>query len=225
MENLQKGIKLIVFDMDGVLVDIESSWEFVHKAFKVDGNENLEKYLQGAFDYREFMRRDIGLWGRVHVNQIRDILNRAPLMNGAKETIQTLKKFDYKTAIISSGLDILARNLQKELEIDYVYANDLQINSQGILTGEGEEIVDLWNKVAVLHALAKHLGITTRQCAVIGDSIYDVPLFQAAGFSIAFNPGNERVKENAIVSILEKDLRKILHYFIPEWKDVLPPYR
>ena len=43
---MQKGLKMIVFDMDGVLVDIESSWEFVHKAFKVDGNENLEKYLQ-----------------------------------------------------------------------------------------------------------------------------------------------------------------------------------
>lgn len=202
--------------MDGVLVDIESSWEFVHEAFKVDGNENLEKYLQGAFDYREFMRRDIGLWGSVHINQIRNILNRVPLMKGAKEAIQSLKKFDYKTAIISSGLNVLARNLQKELEIDYVYANDLQINSQGILTGEGEEVVDLWNKVAVLYSLVKHLGITTKQCAVIGDSIYDVPLFKAAGFSIAFNPRDEKVKENATASIVQKDLREILQYFTPD---------
>ena len=207
---------MIVFDMDGVLVDIESSWEFVHKAFKVDGNENLEKYLQGAFDYREFMRRDIGLWGRVHLNQIRSILSRAPIMSGAKETLHELKKVNFKTAIISSGLSILAKKLQKELEIDYVFANDLQTNRRGMLTGEGKEVVDLWNKVAVLHSLVKRLGITTKQCAVIGDSIYDIPLFKTAGFSIAFNPGDERVKENAIVSIVQKDLRKILQYFIPE---------
>jgi phosphoserine phosphatase len=206
---------MIIFDMDGVLVDIKSSWEFVHKAFKADGNENLEKYLQGAFDYQEFMRRDIKLWGHVHINQIKSILNRAPLMSGAKETLLKLK-FHYRTAIISSGLSVLAKNLQKELEIDYVYANDLKVNRRGMLTGEGEEVVDLWNKVAVLYSLVKRLGMTTEQCAVIGDSIYDIPLFKAAGFSIAFNSGNERVKESATVSIEKKDLRKILRYFIPE---------
>ena len=205
---------MIVFDMDGVLVDIESSWDFVHKAFKVDGRNNLERYLRGAFDYKEFMRRDIKLWGCVHVSQIRSILDQAPLMKGAKETTYELKKSDYKTAIISSGLYILAETLKKKLEIDYVYANSLLVNESGILTGEGEPVVCLSDKVKILDGLAKDLGITSEQCSVVGDSIYDIPLFEAAGFSIAFNSRDEQVKKCADVSIASKDLREILPYFV-----------
>ena len=211
---MQKRTKMIVFDMDGVLVDIESSWGFIHKAFRVDGRNNLERYLQGEFDYEEFMRRDIELWGRVHISQIRSILDQVPLMKGAKVTTHELRESNYKTAIISSGLCTLAENLKKKLKIDYVCANSLLVNERGMLTGEGKAVVGLWDKAKVLHSLTKSLGITSEQCAVIGDSIYDVPLFKAAGFSIAFNSEDDKVRKNAIVSIDSKDLREILPYLV-----------
>ena len=64
--------------MDGVLVNIKSSWAFVHKAFNVDETEMFKQYLRGAFDYSEFLRRDIGFWGSIHINEIRNILNQVP---------------------------------------------------------------------------------------------------------------------------------------------------
>lgn len=97
---MKKDIKMVIFDMDGVLVDIDSSWQFIHRIFHVDSSENLEKYLGGEIDYKEFMRRDIGLWGAIHIDQIKNILGKAPLMKGAKEVIHKLKKARYKTAII-----------------------------------------------------------------------------------------------------------------------------
>ncbi len=199
--------------MDGVLVDIDSSWQFIHRMFHVDNSGNLKKYLRREIDYKEFMRRDIRLWGVVHIDQIKNILGKAPLMKGAKEVIPKLKKAGYKTAIISGGISILAERVQKELRIDYTLANRLVVDENGVLTGEGEELVNLLNKATALRRLALEERTTSRCCAIVGDSVFDIPLFKEAGLSIAFNASDERVKEAADVVVEYKDLKKILPYF------------
>lgn len=211
---MNKPIKIIIFDMDGVLVDIKSSWAFVHKAFNVDERETFRRYLRGEFDYLEFMRKDIGFWGHIHVNQINKILKQVPFMLGTKDTIDLLHKNGYTTAIISSGLSILAETLQKKLGINHIFANELLEDKNGILTGEGNPVVPLWEKGKVLQHLLNSLEIKPDNCAVVGDSIFDIPLFDMAGFSIAFNSKDKRVKEIADVYIESNDLRDILPYFI-----------
>ncbi|MCW3998200.1 MAG: HAD family phosphatase [Candidatus Bathyarchaeota archaeon] len=211
---MKKLIKIIVFDMDGVLVNIKSSWAFVHKAFNIDESETFKRYLRGEFDYLEFMRKDIGFWGHIHVNQIRRILNQVPLMPGTEDTFNLLHKNGYVTAIISSGISILAENLKKKLDIDHIFANKILEDKNGILTGEGNPVVPLWDKGKVLENLLISLEIKPDNCAVVGDSIFDIPLFDMAGFSIAFNSKDKRVKEIADVCIQNNDLRDILPYFI-----------
>lgn len=203
---------MIIFDMDGVLVDIISSWNYIHKAFQVNNREHLKKYLCGEISYTEFMRKDIHLWGPVHIDQIRIILNQIPLMKGVKKLIYELRKVGIKTAIISAGISILADRIKEELGIDYSFANKLLIDEDEMLTGEGEEVVRLSAKVEALHILVLSEGITTKQCIVVGDGVYDIPLFKEAGFSIAFNTKNDRVKKAADVVIEEKDLTKLLPY-------------
>jgi phosphoserine phosphatase len=200
--------------MDGVLADINSSWQFVHQAFNVNNQDNLKEYLDGKIDYAEFMRRDIQLWGNVNIKIIKDILVKIPLMKGARSTIKQLRNAGYKTAIISAGISILAERIQNQLGINYAFANRLVANEDGMLTGEGEEVVNLLNKIAILRKLASREHTAPRCCAVVGDSEYDIPLFKEAGLSIAFNTNDKQVKELANVVIEDKDLRKILPHFI-----------
>lgn len=200
--------------MDGVLVDIKSSWTIVHKAFNIDERETFQRYLRGEFDYLEFMRKDIGFWGHVNENQIRKILDQVPIMHGTEYTFTMLRKNGYKTAIISSGISILAEKLKKKLGIDHVFANELLKDKNGLLTGEGNPVVPLWDKGKVLEHLLNKLAIKPHHCAVVGDSIFDIPLFDLAGFSIAFNSKDKRVNKIANVSIENNDLRDILPYFI-----------
>jgi phosphoserine phosphatase len=207
-------IKIIVFDMDGVLVDIESSWQYVHKAFNVNNQDNLRRYLEGKITYSEFMKRDIFLWGPIHISKIKQVLDQVPLMKGAKSTISKLRKLGYTTCIISGGISILAQRVQKELGIDYTFANRLITDEKGMLVGEGEEIVNLLNKISVLRKFASDQGTTPRSCAIVGDSVFDIKLFEEAGLSIAFNASNEKVKQAADVIVNNKDLTRILPYFV-----------
>lgn len=166
----------------------------MHRAFHVDNNDNLKRYLSGEIDYVEFMRRDIQLWGRVHIHTIMKVLERVPLMKGARQTLRQLKKLKYKTCILSGGISILAERVKDELGIDYVFANKLVFDENGMLTGEGEMVVDLLKKVDVLKKLVSKENVTPHRCAIVGDSVYDIPLFQMAGFSIAFNARMSKLK-------------------------------
>ena len=209
-------MKMVVFDLDGVLVDIDSSWGRIHKAYGVDNDVNFQKHLKAEIDFKEFMRSDIRLWNKPHVDAIKKILDTAPLMRGAIDTIKALKKKGYKTAIISSGISILAERVKDELGIDYSYANKLLVGHDGRLTGEGEEGVALLKKDVVLKKLVEIEQIDSKQCVAIGDSRFDLSLFMNAGLTIAFNPKDPLVRKAADLVIEEPDLRKILPWLTSE---------
>lgn len=204
------SLKMAVFDMDGVLVDIDSSWQLIHRAFGTDNEENFQRHLRGEIDFKEFMRSDIRLWGRVKIEEIKSILDQAPIMPSVPNTMDELEKAGYKTGIISSGISLLADRVKKTFNLDYSYANRLLTDENGWLTGEGEEVVGLLNKDLVLRKLAEEAGISTKQCAVIGDSHFDISLFREAGLSIAFNAKDEAIEKAADLVIEGKDLCKAL---------------
>ncbi|MFX0087167.1 MAG: HAD-IB family phosphatase [Candidatus Hodarchaeota archaeon] len=202
--------KLVIFDMDGVLVDIKSSWHYVHKKLGVDSSKNFQKYLNKEINYTEFMRRDIRLWGKCHIDTINRIFDSVPLMTGAKQTVFELRNRGYKRAILSAGISLLADKVNRKLKFDYVCANKLCIDENGFLTGEGVVMVELLSKEAALNELIEFIDISADQCIAIGDSVFDIPVFKKVGLSIAFNTSNNSVKQAADKIIEIKDLRAII---------------
>lgn len=196
--------------MDGVLVDIRSSWLFVHEKLGVNSVENYNKYQNKEIDYQEFMRRDITLWGSRTINEIRNILDNVPLMKGIEDTIPELKRKGYQLAIMTAGISLLAERLHERFSFHYVFANRLCSDSQGVLTGEGEVIIELMSKGSFLELFLLNKGIEQQQCIVIGDSHFDVPMFAVAGFSIAFNASDEIVRKSADITVENKDLRELI---------------
>jgi phosphoserine phosphatase len=207
-------LKLVVFDMDGVLVDVRSSWQVIHQAFGASNRENLRLYSVGMISYRELMKRDIAIWGRVRVDSIRKILSAVPIMPGALVTCETLKRAGVKTALLSAGISFLAERLQKILLLDYVYANKVMTDPGGYLTGEGVEVVNLLDKTKALRSLIREAMVCLDECAAVGDSQNDIPVFRKAGLSIAFNSEDEVVRKAATVVVEEKDLTGILPFLI-----------
>lgn len=207
-------IKLIVFDMDGVLADIRSSWRWIHKAFNKDNEASVRAFLRGEIDDEEFVRRDISVWHRneslVTMMELKEILQDVPLMPGAEECVNLLHKEGITTAIVSAGVDVLAHTIAERLGIDEVIANRVHCDENGRLTGDGTVMVKLQEKGKTVQRLTKKLNIPQENCAAVGNSCFDISMFEACGLGIAFNPSDECVVREADVVIKEKDLRKII---------------
>lgn len=189
MSGSQK-ILLAALDMDGTVLEHESSWVALHQAFGTTevGEASLKLYTDGKIDYKEFMRRDISSWPRgVTKGEIQKILSGYRIRAEAQPTIDELKRRGIKTALVTSGIDILAEEVAKELGIDYWVANGLRFDKDDKILSEGVGRVDPTRKdLAYLRLLAR-IGIPSRQTIAIGNTVYDLRFLRSAalGFMLA----------------------------------------
>jgi phosphoserine phosphatase len=207
------SIKLIAFDLDGVLVDGRGSWREVHEGLGTAELSEIhaKEFYSGRITFDEWARKDAELWRGVEIEKIKEILYKTKLMKGTSYTLKKLKERGYKIAIISGGLKILADYLREKFNLDYVKANELLVKG-GKVCGM-RHIIDMEGKGTALENIANEIGFQGKECAAIGDYFNDIPMFKFAGFSIAFNPKVPEIEEIADVVIYEKDLRRILEFF------------
>jgi phosphoserine phosphatase len=211
---LESEVRLAIFDMDGVLIDARSSWVLVHRHFGSDNEDSLEAFLRGEIDDHEFIRRDVERWsrakGRVRYDEVADVLDSAIPIPGAVETLQELGSMGIKTAIVSGGLGHLAERIGSLGGVDLVFANDVEVDEDGYLTGGGIVNVPLREKGLVVTRIQSEIGISPAETVAVGDSSVDVTMFRNAGMSIAFNPRDEVTERSATHVVRGRDLRLVL---------------
>lgn len=182
--------KIVFFDMDGTLIKCKSSWELVHERFGTveEAKRTLKEYSEGKISYKEFMRKDIGLWiskrGKIHVREIEEILSMFELADGAKEVTGKLKDMGLKIIIITAGIDLLAEKVGKEVYADRVFANKLETDDEGYLVGEGIEIVDPKRKDIILETVAREENVLLEETIAVGDTVYDLNMLWRAGLGL-----------------------------------------
>jgi len=215
-----KRFKLVVFDLDGTLIK-ESCWLILHKHFEVDWGitqKNIEEYARGKINFQELVRKEIALWGKgkklPHINEIENALESCTLMMNAKETVSKLRSAGYVTALVTYGLDILAEKVSRELGIDHVYSNTLEVDGQGCITGNQFNRVLLGRKNEAVQELSRQLGIPTSEFVAVGDTKYDVSMFKDMGLRIAFNPKHVEITDVADVVVETDDLSQILKFLL-----------
>lgn len=208
----------VAFDLDGVLVDERSSWEWVHHYFGVDNREAYDLFMAGEIDDVEFMRRDVKLWREIDPDidlaRVDFILKAASLMKGCEEAVKAIKKTGVPIGIVSGGIDLLANHVADILGIEHVLANGLSSDETGRLTGDGVINVPLWDKGAALKRMLDGAGVDPADCAVVGNSCIDITMFELAGYSVAFKPIDEESCEAADAVVRSDDLRDILPHIL-----------
>lgn len=211
---MESEVRLAVFDMDGVLIDARSSWVLVHRHFGTDNEDSLEAFLRGEIDDHEFIRRDVERWsrgsGRVRYDEVIGVLDLAVPFRGAIETLQALGNMGVKTAIVSGGLRHLALRIGSLCGVDLVFANDVEVDDEGYLTGGGIVNVPLREKGSVVTRIQSEFGIPLAETVAVGDSLVDITMFRQAGLSIAFNPRDEMTERSATHVVRGLDLRSVL---------------
>ncbi|HKT21522.1 MAG TPA: HAD-IB family phosphatase [Nitrososphaerales archaeon] len=176
--------RLAGFDMDGTVLEHNSSWVAIHRAFGTEhlGAASLRLYTEGKIDYREFMRRDIASWPRgVRREQIESILAGYRIRKEAPEVMEELRAMGMKTALVTSGIDMLARDVARDLKMDYLVANGLKFDKKGVLLPTGIGRVDPTRKDLAYRRLLKRIGLGPKQSIAVGDTTYDLAFLKTAG--------------------------------------------
>jgi phosphoserine phosphatase len=208
-------LRLIVFDVDGTLIKVDSSWRFLHEKLGTwaRGKQYAELFFEGKITYEEWAQLDAFLWKNQSLRKVRQIVNEIPYVDGAQEVIKTLKKHDAKVALLSAGLSLLSKRIEKELNIDYSLSNKL-VARNNILTGEVKVNVSLNSKDASLSHILHMFGMKTNECCAIGDDESLIPLFKKVALGIAFNAHSEKVEKSADIVVKSKDLRDVLPHIL-----------
>jgi len=196
-------ILLAAFDLDGTVLEKDSSWVALHRHFGTThlGEASLKLYSQGKIDYREFMRRDISSWPKgVTRDEIVGILSDYKVRREAPAVFSELKSRRIGTALVTSGIDILARDVAKELEIDHWVANGLRFDRHGRLLPRGVGRVDPTRKDIAYQKLLSRIGIPSKKTIAVGDTIYDLAFLKSAGLGFML-AHTTRVPDSEIIHI------------------------
>ncbi len=210
---MTEDVRLAAFDLDGTVLEHNSSWVAIHRHFGTEhlGAASLRLYTEGKIGYREFMRRDISSWPKgVTRKQIEGVLSDYKIRREAPGVFEELRSRGIKTALVTSGIDILASEVARELKIDYWVANGLRFDRGGRLLPKGVGRVDPTRKDVAYRKLLSRAGVPAKQTIAVGDTIYDLAFLRSArlGFMLAHTT---RVPDPEIIHI--ERLTEIFDHF------------
>ena len=205
--------RLICFDMDSTLIQTECIDELAMRAGVGDQVKAItESAMRGEIDFKESFTKRVSLLKGLDVSVMKDIAEHLPITEGVDRLMSVLKRCGYKIAILSGGFTYFGEYLQRRYGIDYVYANELEIDDNGKLTGRYVgEIVDGHRKAELLKLIAQVEKVNLAQTIAVGDGANDLPMISAAGLGIAFH-AKPRVVANAKQSINTIGLDGVLYF-------------
>ncbi|MFF5209980.1 phosphoserine phosphatase SerB [Streptosporangium sp. NPDC000396] len=184
----RRAKRLIVMDVDSTLIQAEViELLAAHAGCLEEVARVTEEAMRGELDFAESLRRRVALLEGLPEETFEKVRKELVLTPGARTLVRTLKRLDYRFAIVSGGFTQLTDALVEDLGIDYSAANTLEVVN-GVLTGRVVgEIVDRAGKARALERFALEAGIPISQTVAIGDGANDLDMIAAAGLGIAFN--------------------------------------
>ncbi|MCF8209109.1 MAG: phosphoserine phosphatase SerB [Rhodoferax sp.] len=217
--------KLIAFDMDSTLINIECVDEIADAAGrKAEVAAITEAAMRGEIaDYKESLRQRVALLRGVTLAHLEEVYTRRLALNpGAAELVAACKQAGLKVLLVSGGFTFFTDRIRERLGIDFARSNVLEVESGpncGQLTGRmvnqsWGDICDGAEKRRTLLEVASLLGIDPAQTIAMGDGANDLPMMGAAGLSVAYH-AKPKVREQAMVSIQTGGLDRLLEVVLP----------
>ena len=213
------SFKLIAFDMDSTLINIECVDEIADAAGrKAEVAAITEAAMRGEItDYKDSLRKRVALLKGVTVAHMAEVLNHRVRLNpGAETLVKACQGVGMKVLLVSGGFTFFTDAVRDRLGIDWTRSNVLEVVN-GELTGhmvnqDWGDICDGEEKRKMLLQTCQLMGIQPAQAIAMGDGANDLPMMGVAGLSVAYH-AKPKVREQAMVAIEEGGLDRLLEVF------------
>jgi phosphoserine phosphatase len=219
---MKKNKKLIVFDMDGTLLDgslihnLAEGFDFTDSLHDIQKDPNL-------FGYQKTEKITSLLKGLDEVDII-EAISKMKMVKNWRKTIKEIKAHEHVIGIISDSYTLACNYLRKKMDIDFAVANDLQTDEHHILTGNVSMPLG-WNEIGCnckisvckrfhLEKMAQQFQISLSNTVVVGDTVSDLCMIERAGTGVAMMPKDEILKEKSDLIITTPDLSRIIPLII-----------
>ena len=225
---------LVCFDMDRVLVDHMSTWQYVYDRLEISNEEAFNLYNQGKLDEWDWLKMDLAMikaaYPGITDQKMRELCQGTPLMQGMKECLQWILDEGHEIAIISGGMQETARDIacmfpsnkpwkrrwggiNRHRGCDtkfHVFTNGWLERNDGSIDDFGRYQVQMNGKGSIVRMLQRRLDIPKERTISIGDSAGDIGMFQRSELSICFNPWDEKPVAVAKKTIRSRNLIDVL---------------
>ncbi len=198
---------LVIFDVEGVLFDAEYLPILAEKLNKEKEIwEITKKGIQGEINWEEGLKTRVDLLKGIDYETCKEVSDSLPIMTGAREACRALKQAGWKIMAVSGGFTIMTDRLKEELDLDYIYSNELKF-SDGKL--DGVNIIVDSDKAKSARIKIEEWNVKKEDIVVVVDGANDIKLFDICGLGIAYR-AQDLVKDLATVTLEEKNLAKII---------------
>lgn len=208
-----QDFKVIAFDMDSTLINIECIDEIADAAGKkAEVSAITEAAMRGEItDFKDSLRRRVALLKGVPATFLEQVYTERLRLNpGAEVLLAAVHDAGLRSLLVSGGFTFFADRVRERLQIHRAQSNVLGIDAAGRLTGEViGDIVDGAEKQRQLLAACTEAGCAPSQAIAVGDGANDLPMMGAAGLSVAFH-AKPKVREQAMVAINSGGLDRLL---------------
>lgn len=215
-------VRVICFDVDGTLVHHPTGktvWQVLNDRFLNDPALNAARFADfraGKLSYAEWVALDVGDWVARGADrgQIETIIRETlTVVDGARETLEALRRRGYRLAVISGTIDLTLDLLLEEFPFDRAFTNKLFFDGKGRICGWQATPYDVGGKARALDQVAAEFGVDARRCAFVGDHWNDLAALGRAGLAIAFHPKDDDVRAAADIVIEGGPLTRLLDIF------------
>lgn len=226
----EKKRKLAVFDIDGTIFRSSLLIELVNGlvddgVFPRRAKKEMEADYLAWLDRKGHYNKYIMQVVSIHLKYIRDCKQndvhetakrvidwqRDRVYRFTRDFIKRLKKEGYLIVAISGSPDYIVKMFAKYMKFDAAFGQVLEVKN-GHFTGNilNRDTIDNKEKVLKKFIGESKLSIDVKRSIAVGDSEGDIPMLEAVGNPIAFNPS----------SVLADYAKKKCWKIIVERKDV-----
>lgn len=198
---------LAIFDVEGVLLDAEFLPVLAEKINKQDEIWDItRKGIEGVINWEEGLKKRIETLKGISYKTCKEVADSLPIMIGAKETCTALRAAGWKLLAVSGGFSIMTDRLKRELDLDYVFSNELIFKDDKL---DGVKISVDSDKAKSAMIKVKEWNEQKKDIVVVVDGANDIKLFNICGLGVAFR-AQDIVKDLATVTLEEKDLSLLI---------------
>lgn len=197
----RRNKRLVCMDVDSTFVKGEFIDELAHLAGCKSAVEAITaRAMRGEIDFRGALAERVKLLEGLPMERAAELCEKSELTEGAERFVRILQKVGFRVGLVSGGFDFFVDGLKEKYDLDFAFANRLEVKD-GLLTGNViGDIVDAQRKADVLRQMAQEYKIRLEQTVAIGDGANDILMLQTAGLGIAFR-AKPKLQEVADMSL------------------------